>query len=240
MLEKINKKLGVKIKKSTIVYLTIILFGILFIITSKTFSGNGLKVTGTVDEKHLNELYDMIGDNYSLRVSETRNDKTTNLEFSRDSRIKLYEGSMLDKEGYLIYNNKVFELNNNNLSRSDVGVESFDNVYMDMEFLKKVFKHCEYEYINPVKATCSVKISDYINEYNSYRNTELSTDYDNLIKFDIVYYNDILGKINVDYTDINRVISFDADSLQYGIKVVSVNDNNFDELYEYSKDILEE
>lgn len=239
MLKKLSKKLGVKIEKSTIIYLTVIVFGLLFIITHKTLN-NSLKVTGIVDSEHINELFDQIGDNYSLRVSETRNDKTTNLSLSCDSRIKLYEGTMIDKDGYLIYNNKVFELNGTDLSRSSVDVTSFDNIYMDINFIKKVVKHCDYEYVNPVKATCSVKISDYLKEYNEYRNTELSADYDNLIKFDIIYYSDILGKINVDYTDINRIISYDADDLKYGIKIVDVNENNFDELYDYSKDILED
>ena len=63
-----------------------------------------------------------------------------------------------------MYNDKVFSLNNNKLSKSDYSKNDFYDIYYDIDFLKKVFNHCDYDYINVVKATCKIKMSDYINE----------------------------------------------------------------------------
>ena len=242
MLEKINKALGINIKKSTFACIIIILFGLLFILLVSIFKVRSVDSQPTsVAKDEILELFNNINDNYSLDINITRNDISKRILFSRDSNMELFEGSYYDEDGLLIYKDNVFELisSDNKIVKSDKNKNDLYDIYYDIGFLKKLFNNCEFDYINPVKATCMIKVSDYLNEYNQYMNTELTTEEENIIFFDIVYYSTEIGKINVDYTIVNKIINDNDDSLNYGIKIRSINNNDYNDLYEYNKDILD-
>lgn len=242
MLDKINKELGLNIKKSTFFYIVVLLFAIFFVVITNVFSTSERKTnSGDTPVEHIIKLFNDINDNYTLDIDVTIDEEKYNLEYSCDSNFKLYEGNALDKDGYLIYNDKVYEmsLNNQKLEKSDKEPSYFNNVYFDMNFLKKIINYCDFEYINPVKSTCKVKVSDYLKELNEYENKEFETNYDALINFDIVYYSDVLGKINVDYSKINSIITSSDNYLHYGIRIESINKNDYSNLLEYYKDDFE-
>jgi hypothetical protein len=240
MLEKINEYLGVEIKRSTYIYMVIILFGLFFIVVSSSFSNHKSNIPKSlVDKEHISELFNDINDNYSLDIDIEINEIVKNVLYSRDKSIELYEGNLFTSDGYLIYNDKVFELNNNELTKIDKDKNSFKDTYSDLKFIRNLISYCEYDYINTVKATCNMKLSDYLNEFNKYNDTNINTDYDDMISFDIVYYSDVLGKILFDYSKINKVITGEDDTVKYGVRIINVDKNDYSELYELEKEILD-
>ena len=240
MLDKINEFLGVEIKKSTYVNFMIVLFGLFFIIVSSFFSNHERRILKpSFDGEIIKELFDKIEDNYSLDIDIEMGDITKNVLYSRDKEIELYEGNYFNTDGFMIYNNKVFELSDNKLSLSEKEPRDFDNAYCSIDMFKKIIDYCEYTYINPVKVNCKMKLSDYLKEYNNYKETSIATDYDDIISFDIVYYSDAIGKILFDYSKVNEVITGNDDYLKYGVRIASVSENDFSDLHELNKDILD-
>lgn len=235
MIKKISEKYNIsEMLVKGILIVLILIFMILFII----FSGNGSRKNNKkypLTHEDLNKLLDMIGDNYTLDIDETINGKMNNIIYSRDSKLELYESN---NKAYMYYKNKLYEINQDNYKIKNVDNLSFvDNPFYNINLLKNVFKHCKLEYVNNVKSICNIKSNDYLNEYNLMYNTTFSGN-DDIIKFNLVYYNTGIGKINVDYSNINRIINNNYDSVKYGIRIDDLNKNNFDDFINYYKDTL--
>ena len=92
--------------------------------------------------------------------------------------------------------------------------------------------------INAEKVNCKINLSDYISEYNKIYGKNIEINYDTKVSFDIIYYTDSIGKINIDYTDINKAINNSNDKIFYGIKLVSVDKNDFSTVIDYFKKSL--
>ena len=89
--------------------------------------------------------------------------------------------------------------------------------------------------INVVKVNCKFNLSDYINEYNTLYNENILLDSDEKLEMNIVYYSTGIGKINIDYTKINKIINQNDNSINYSIKLVNTDENDFTEIHNFFK-----
>ena len=234
MIEKISERTNLKENLVRgIIYASILVLMLLFIL----FFNNSKKMRlnrKDFSNEDLMNLLNKINDNYSLTIEYTLNDKKYDIEYSRDSVLELYS---LGDKGYLRYNGKTYEANEDNNKLKLVNDE-IDDKYYNMNFIKKIMNTCKLEYVNNAKSICSISYADYLNYYNIEYNTNIEINYDNLIKFTVVHYSDRIVKIIVDYSDINKIINNSSDNINYGIKIENIDNNNFDKLLEYYKSEL--
>ena len=229
------KKLSEKYKISEtavkgILYSLIFIVMLLFIFLINNSKSMKLEKKDMTKEEMIS-LFDKIKSNYSLVVEEEINGKSIKIEYSTDSKLILYEK---DDKGYLIYNNIIYEADKETTKIKKTNYVIEDKLY-NINFIKKIMNYCELEYVNNAKSKCSVKYSDFLNEYNNEYNTNIEINYDNILKFDVVHYSDRIVKVIVDYSQINSLINNSSDTLKYGIKIENIDKNNFDELFNYYK-----
>ena len=191
------------------------------------------------EKDNLVELFDNIKDNYTLDIEKNVNDIKSNIIYSRDKNLILYEGAY-EADGYLVYKNKVYELNskNNKLTKSKLSLDKIEDRFYDIDLIKSLINYCEPEYVTNVKALCKIKYSDYLNEYNNKYGTKIESDYDNIIELYIVHYVDRIGKVIVDYTGINKIINGTDDTINYGIQIKDIDKNDFSDYLNYYKKVL--
>ena len=153
---------------------------------------------------------------------------------------------MIGEDAILVYKNKKYVVHGNdikNIKKAKLYEYKGDTSFMkdpfyDLELLKRVINYCELTSINVVKVNCKFNMSDYIKEYNDLYNKKIETTYDNKISMDIVYYEDNIGKFIIDYTDINKAINKNDNTVKYGVKIVSVGENDFTSLFDFFKKYL--
>ena len=186
-------------------------------------------------------LLDMLGDNYTLEITEEIDGKSNTLYYYRDDKIELYEGSLLGEDGVMVYGGKSYiiykeefdkikEINKLKLHNYKGDNSFIKDPYYNIELLKKVINYCEMTPVNVVKANCKFNLSNYLDEYNILYNKRVETNYDDKISMDIVHYSDGIGKIIIDYTEINKVINNSESTIKYGIKIETVGENDFSDL----------
>ncbi len=234
MIKKISEKYKISETLITGILIVLILTLMLVFIFATRSGAKKFKNDRVLTSENLELLLNRINDNYTLNMDEIINGELNNVIYSRDSKMETYE---LYNKAYLYYNNNLFEINEENYKIKKISKEPFvDNPFYNINLLKKVFSHCEFERINNVKSICKVKFSDYILEYNNLYNQNINP-VDNIIKFELIYFDD-LSKINVDYTDINRIINNNSKSIKYGIRIEDIDKNNYDIFYEKYKKTL--
>ncbi len=234
-----------KIKKfyeenQKLIYFGLFFLIIIFIILLSPAKYNNKEIKNDVSLDEIVNLFNKINNNYSLTIEENINGELKILEYSNDSKVILYEGSKVNDNGYLLYNGKLYmaNLKNNKLTKEKSMPNFVNDRLYDLNLLKKVIPHCELEYVNEVKANCKMNLSSYINEYNNLYNENISILEDEKINFEIIHYSNRIGKINVDYTTINKLINNNEDNVFYGIKIYNIDSNDFSDILEYYKDTL--
>ena len=239
MLKKKNKKEEKNLDDKTVKIGIIILF-FLFMIGFIFLTGSRKSKKETVievDKEKIINLFSKINDNYTLVINKNINNDINKIIYYKSKDGEMYEvGNSL----YFIYNKIKYKINvdNGKIQKVNDKLDFTNDRFSDIDLLKKVFNYCEFEYINDVKVNCKIKYSDYLNEYNKMYNTSLVTDHNNFIDFNIVYYEDSIGKINVDYTNINEIVNFNNDDIVYGIKIENIDSNDFSILFEKYKDVI--
>lgn len=230
-----------KDKKNIKYFIYLGIFIMMIILSFVMHSSRVKKVDITVDKNEIIKLFDKITNNYDLTITETKNDKTKELEIFTDGNVKLYEGDYFE-EGYLIYKDKLFKLDSENkkLKQEKSNLDLLNENYYNLDFLKNLINHCEFEYINPVKSNCSIKTKDIVDGYNLIFNTDYKyEDEFDITKFDLIYTSSEIGKVNIDYSKLNNIINNNYDSIKYGIKFRNINQNDFSELIDQFKSTLE-
>ena len=231
--KKENKKDNDNTVMKLLVIILIFFLLIVAIISMKKFRGINNKILP--NKENMAELFNNIKDNYTLEIEKKINDNTKNIVYSRDKNLILFEGDY-EAKGYLVYKSKVYELNSNNkIIKSKLSLNKIEDSYYDIDLIKKLFNYCDVEYVNNVKALCKIKYSDYLNEYNTKYKTKIEIDVDNSIEFYIVHYSDRIGKIIVDYSGINKIINNTEDSVNYGILIKDIDNNDFSDYLNYYK-----
>ena len=236
MLDKIQKKYKIDIKSIRII---LFLLFFVFMMCVIFYAGGSFKdnTKKDVNKEEIIRLFDMISDNYSLEIEKKVNGNVENIVYYKTSNAEMYE---LDDYLYFVYKNKTYKIGINDGKIKKINDELYftNDELSNFELIKSLIKYCEFSYINDVKANCKIKYSDYLKEYNLKYNTDYVLNYDNIMSFDIVYYSDGLGKVIIDYTNINQVIHYDNSDIVYGIRVKDVNSNDFSIIFDNYKDII--
>ena len=226
-------------KKEELNKLIIISCVILFMLFFIVFTGKYKKekeVIIKIPSDEVIKVFDNINDNYSLTIEEYVNDELNKIVYYNDSKIELYE---YKNKGYIYYKDKLFELNEDKKTIKKVKKQDFiNNPYYDINYIKKLIPYCDSTYVNTVKLSCKIKLSDYLKEYNEYYNKSITSEEDEIIEIFIVHYAERLGKILIDYSNINKIIKGEYLNTHYGIKISNINSNDFSEVLDhYKKDL---
>lgn len=225
-----------RIKPIVFISLGVLLFMIVYIL----FSGKtSLRVSqdNTPVKINIDELFSNIKDNYTIRVTEEHNDTNITWEYDREKDLILYDLNIdtPQERGYLVYNNKTYLFDDEyNISPSDDIITDKDN-FINLKLIKNVLKECDFTYVTDNSSKCTIDTSKYIEKYNEYYNTEF-TSIDSKTDISIVYYSNEIHDINIDYTNINKIINERNEYLKYKITLSNINENDFTDIFNYYKD----
>lgn len=190
-----------------------------------------------VNKEEMIKLLDDIQDNYSLKIEENLNDEIKNYEYNRDSNIELLTENNTNY-GYILYNNKQYKvLEDASISKMKKMHPLFDNNYVKYDFIKGLLKTCDFKYIDSTNASCSINVNDFI----QYLNNTLGTTND-LVSQEEIYvnitYTDKIYSIKIDYSNYIKLIS-DDEKLSYEMIFSDINKNDYSEIIDHYKDVLE-
>lgn len=224
--------------KKVVVYFLILVFGmfILFFDDGKSSNNNYNKndENEKVEVKDIIEKMDYISNNYSLLITEIKNDKELKLEINTDGVLKLVNGDFLNVLGYVEYDKYTFIPSNDSFVISNKYTNSMHESVYDLDFMKNIISYCEFE----DKYICKIKVSDYLNEYNNKYNTNYEMDESAYLKLDFDYNSYYVTSIKYDYTIINKIINNNDDIVNYVIKISNVGNNDFSSEKEYLDSII--
>lgn len=189
------------------------------------------KPQNVVDNKSIISKFDKIGNNYEIDIEETNNNVVINHIYYTDSKMELYETENMDV-GYVKYNDKFYIMDGNTHKLSKTkNINFIDEQYYDLDFIKNLLSNCEFEFENNATVKCNIKRRDYFNKLNSKYNTKYGNDSEDEIEI-ILKYSDSIKNINIDYSS-DYVIN------KYNLTIKNIGNNDFHEIREYYKDILE-
>jgi hypothetical protein len=225
-----------KLNNQIMIFGLIFIFAIIFLKFGNTLSGDKKpNDTNTEDTKKATivELFGNIKDNYSLRVQKTENNVLSELYYSRDASVVLFEGkdNVLDQEGYMLYNNKTYYLKEGSLFETDsVNYQKeYNMTYYDIAFIKDLLKSCTIEEVDSSEANCKIKVSDYLKEYNYKYNKSYKIEEDKDITLNINYSTTKIKMIKINYSEIDKIINSDnnGEEILFNIQVVDIDSNDF-------------
>ncbi len=213
-----------------------VLLGIL--IYSIFSSNNGIsKLINSRDNIDIEKMLEPIKNNYSLTIYKTSDNSSDTIEYITDGNLELYNTN--DKEnGYLIYKGKTYYVESSKTKIKEVTKKPdyINDKFTNIDFFKKVTKHCNIEDVKTSRFNCYIDISDYIDEYNNYYKTDYEYNGEEKVLFKIKH-GTIVSNISVDYSEINKIIN-NGSMLTYDISIKKVNANDYSNLLEVFKDTL--
>ena len=224
MLDKKNKK--------TLIFLVVFFIIMVF----SLFAGN---MHVEENDELLNEtvisLFDSVKDNYTISVNVTRNDVDNKYTYYTDSKLELYE--INDDEGYIKYNDNYYSVDSENYELTKIKEIDIYDKYSNINLIKNLLSYCDYSFVNKANIKCKIKISDYIDEYNKLYSKEIPSIEGDMI-ININHLDKLLNYIEIDYSDINKLIDNNDDKLKYKIVFEEIGNNDFSDLMELYKDEL--
>ena len=219
--------------------LAVFIFMICFIIMSG--KGSPRKEVYTVNEDLINKDFEKIDKNYTVEIKKTINGESVTITKYEDDKtdLTLYEDSSSDVKGYFLYKGVAYSaVDYNNIKKLDKLPEFMSDNLSNIELIKKVFTHCEYEGTGKVKAVCNIKLSDFILEYNSLFSTNYEVSEDKTVQFDLVYFSNKISKVSLDYTDINKIVNNKDELIVYEIVFSSIGENDFTDVMNNYKNVF--
>ena len=102
-----------------------------------------------------------------------------------------------------------------------------------MEIIKNVINKCELEYINDSNKECNINENIYFENYNNIYNTNYTSDKD--MKINISFYKTSIYSIELDYSNIDKIINNNDDILKYKFIFSDIGKNDYSEMLKYYK-----
>ena len=226
------KKLGIK---KEVVYVVLFVFMLAFIIL---FRGKLNKYKPRNEEEIkpilINNI-NKISDNYTLNIFLYKNEEEYKLEYMTDSKIKMYSSDAFKVTGYLIYNDKYYQLDNDELKKvKSIDINGiFDERYYNFELIKNIIDKCSMKKSSLIRFTCDVKLNDYLEEYNKLFDTEYTTDEESFVEYEFLYDDTRIRSIKIDYSNVINYLDNTSDKIVYLIDIDNINKNDFSEYIEY-------
>ena len=220
-----------KNKTKFIVYLA--LFGLMVLYLITTSIGDNSRTSNNDNNSSSNidivTLFDNIGSKYSISINELIDNVTYNLNITTDSNTYLYDGSLLGKGGYIYHNNKLFYVDDEfKLSKEENKYDFVNNPFSNLELIKNTIKYCEYSNKKTNTINCSIKLSDYIVEYNNLYNDIIGVSENSIITYKIRFNQKNITGINVDYSDINKLLNNSNSKIIYDISFEKFDEKSFE------------
>ncbi len=226
MLEKFTKG------KTKEILLILVILILVIILSARKGSDEVLE---TIDTK---ELINNVKDNYSLMISISDSFENKVYNYSTDSDITLIDKGDYSDKGYLLYKNETYLIDTENYKLTKTTpIDFIYEPFINMELIKKLFNHCDLKFINDTNKTCTIKINDYLKEYNNVYNTDYSAE-DGTMTIYVCFYPSRIYSISLEYTDIDRIINNGNDTLKYELRFTDFNNNDFNDIKKYYKDVL--
>ena len=223
-LEKLNKK--------TIVFLMIFFAIMLFaLFADKLPYNSGDEITNET----LISYFEKLNDNYTLNVSINKNDMEEKHVYYTDSKLELYEDN--DGNGFIKYKDKYYKVNEEDFSLSKTDGFDFTDKYTNVLLIKSLIPYCDFRVINKANIECNINVSDYISEYNKIYGSEIPS-IDEKMLIHINHLDKYLNYVQIDYTNINKLIDNKDEKLIYKITFDDIGTNDFSDLMELYKDTL--
>jgi len=222
------------IKLSVIIIVMLAMF--LFSVFSKNDNLNIFKKNN--NNVDVVSLFEPIKDNYELVINKIVDDNTEKIDYISDGTLKLY--NLNDEEkGYLIYKEKTYsvELKDFKIKEVKKELDFINDNYANIDFIKSILIYCNSEKENNKKVICSMELSNFINGYNNYFQTNYVYDGEEVITFEF-QHGSIVNTIIVDYSKANKIINNSDSNIEYNIKIKKVNSNDYSSLFEIFKDTL--
>ncbi len=233
-----EEKENTQIKPIAFVIAGIALLMIIYIIFG---TKTDLSITGENENATINidALFSTIKDNYTLKIVATNDTGTTMWEFDREKDLKLYDLNMNtdNEKGYAVYNNKTFIFDNEHKLYPTNDIVTNKDGFINLKLIRDVLKECELEIVSDNSSKCNINTSKYIEKYNEYYNTDYKSD-DSKTEISIVYYSNEIHDINIDYTNINKIINESDSKLNYKMTIININENDYSDIYNYYKEVL--
>ena len=236
MLEKFNE-LNSK-DKLTIICGVIILLAAIFVLGTGFNKNQNTKPVNVINNAHINTLIDKeLGNNYTITINETAGVKEHKHIYYYDGKLKLYE-STKSEYGYLEYNNNVYEMNatTKELTKYNEKISFMNNPLYDYDLIKKITDSCDYKFVSSKKVECNITLREYLKYHNEKYGTTYvgNDDYINIY----ISYTDKLNSIEINYTTFNKIVNLSNETINIKLSF-RYNSNNFDNIYNAYKDILE-
>ena len=115
--------------------------------------------------------------------------------------------------------------------------ETYKTFFINLKLIRDVLKECELEIVSDNNSKCNINTFKYIEKYNEYYNTDYKSD-DSKTEISIVYYSNEIHDINIDYTNINKIINESDSKLNYKMTIININENDYSDIYNYYKEVL--
>ena len=190
------------------------------------------------NDVNTNKLINDVKDNYSMKIFVSDSFENKSFNFSTDSDITLIDKGDYSDKGYLLYKNETYLIDTENYKLTKTTpIDFIYEPFINMELIKKLFNHCDLKFINDTNKTCTIKINDYLKEYNNVYNTDYSAE-DGTMTIYVCFYPSRIYSISLEYTDIDRIINNGNDTLKYELRFTDFNNNDFNDIKKYYKDVL--
>ena len=224
--------------KITLICGGVVLFVILFVIGTGFISDSDKNNEKVFDSKKINELFNKNNDSYTMSITRNLNNEFVNVIYYTDGKLELFESDTIDY-GIIRYNDKLFCLNSSDMELSICNDENsfINDSFYDYDFIKLFTSECEYNLIEDGHVACNVKAKNFFEKYNYLNNTSFVGNDENVLVD--VFYNGIgLSKLSIDYSEVYNVMNISNDKLIFNISF-SLESNDFSEIYDHYKDVLE-
>lgn len=186
------------------------------------------------NKTNIYNMFKTIKDNYSIEV-----------KINNDYSFKYYlDGTdikiVTDKTYFKRYN-KMFLLNeDNSLSETNDVINNYikDTLYYDISFIKELLGFCEYEDKSETQTICKLKATDFFTQRNKRLGLKYGITDDRKVVITINHEDGAINSLKIDYTVINEILNESDAKLIYDITIININSNNFKEITEKNKELL--
>lgn len=243
MLEKYKKKFKKsleKLPKSFLIYSALVLIMLVIALIPNNNKIKKNSTTNNINKEEMIELFNKIQDNYQMNVTINKDELEEKYTYNTDSNIELYEIENNNEFGFFKYKDITYKIENDTKISKEENIPYYvDNPYHNIKFIKTLLDKCEFEEVSTTNTKCIIKETEYINNYNLFFNKN----YNNFSTKDMeinIYYNSKISKIKIDYSNVDKIINNNNNSLIYTLDILNYNKNDFSEIIEYINTLVEE
>lgn len=226
----LEKMLEDKKNKRTLIWIIIfiLLFVTFLVLPKKEIKNSEIKRENYNEQ--IEKLFDKISKNYNLSIKLFKNEREYELEYFSDGIIEMYSSNDFSKKGYLIFENNIYYLENDELVKTNESeIENiFNKKLFDLEFIKKIVNKCDIERVSKIRKKCTLNSKDFLILYDE----TLNNNDNGQVDIEIIHDDSKIRCIIMEYSN---VFSKD-EKIQYVLELSNIDSNDFSE---YKKIIIE-